>query len=76
MEFDYIYIAPPQYKQLWISTMKALDNNPGWLHEFGWVIVQIHPIEYEVVSLKNFSEFDQRKYGSTLLVFYERKVIS
>jgi 16S rRNA (guanine966-N2)-methyltransferase len=70
--FEYIYIAPPQYKQLWKRTLLSLDGNPGWLAEDAWVIVQIHPIEYEKVDLKNLAEFDQRTYGSTLLVFYER----
>jgi 16S rRNA (guanine966-N2)-methyltransferase len=69
--FEYVYIAPPQYKQLWKRTLLSLDENPGWLTEDAWVIVQIHPIEYEKVDLKNLAEFDQRKYGSTLLVFYE-----
>ena len=71
--FDYIYIAPPQYKQLWIKTIKTLDINPQWLHATGWIIVQIHPKEYEELNLENFIEFDKRKYGSTLLIFYEFK---
>ena len=35
-----------------------------------WVIVQIDPIEYESVHLNNLLEFEQRKYGSTLLLFF------
>jgi hypothetical protein len=35
------------------------------------VIVQIHPTEYKKLELTNFIEFEQRKYGSTLLVFFE-----
>jgi 16S rRNA (guanine966-N2)-methyltransferase len=70
-QFEYIYIAPPQYKQMWAQAMHLLDENPGWLTSDGWIIVQIHPVEYEILTLKNFVEFDQRKYGSTLLVFYE-----
>lgn len=69
--FDYIYIAPPQYKQLWITALQALDQNIGWLSEEPWVIVQIDPLEYEPVALNNLVEFDQRRYGSTILVFYE-----
>lgn len=69
--FDYIYIAPPQYKQLWWRALMSLDENPGWLAPGGWVIVQIHPVEFEAITLKNFREFDQRRYGSTLLIFYE-----
>jgi 16S rRNA (guanine(966)-N(2))-methyltransferase RsmD len=69
-EFDYIYIAPPQYKGLWIKSISLLDENPGWLSRDGWIIVQIHPKEYQKIEPENFSEFDKRKYGSTLLVFY------
>jgi 16S rRNA (guanine966-N2)-methyltransferase len=70
--FDYIYVAPPQYKQMWKTMMLMLDENLQWMVEDAWVVVQIHPIEYEELVLKNLQLFDERKYGSTLLVFYER----
>jgi 16S rRNA G966 N2-methylase RsmD len=73
--FDYVYIAPPQYKELWKRALLNLDDHSGWLGEDAWVIVQIHPQEYEPLSLDNLAEFEQRKYGSTLLVFYERRSI-
>jgi 16S rRNA G966 N2-methylase RsmD len=69
--FDYVFIAPPQYKDMWKRAMQSLDNNPAWLSQDAWVIVQIHPLEYEPISLSNMGEFDRRKYGSTMLVFYE-----
>jgi 16S rRNA (guanine(966)-N(2))-methyltransferase RsmD len=69
-KFEYIYIAPPQYKGLWIQTINTIDSSPGWLSDDAWVIVQIHPREYEAIKLSNLTEFDQRKYGSTLLIFY------
>jgi 16S rRNA (guanine(966)-N(2))-methyltransferase RsmD len=69
--FDYIYIAPPQYKGMWSKALIALDSQPDWLVEDGWAIVQIDPRESEPLELKNLSEFDRRKYGNTLLVFYE-----
>lgn len=69
--FDYIFIAPPQYKELWKRALSALDANPAWLAEDAWVIVQIHPIEYQDLTLNNLMEFDQRHYGSVLFVFYE-----
>jgi len=69
--FDYIYIAPPQYKGMWRQALELLETNLGWLGEDAWVIVQIHPVEYETVDLANLEEFDRRKYGSTLLVFYQ-----
>lgn len=71
--FDYIYIAPPQYKEIWVEALKKLDDNFSLLSPDGWAIVQIHPVEYKKVELVRLVEFDQRKYGSTLLVFYEIK---
>ncbi|MEW6180026.1 MAG: 16S rRNA (guanine(966)-N(2))-methyltransferase RsmD [Chloroflexota bacterium] len=70
--FDYIYIAPPQYKNMWKEILLKLDSNIHWLAEDGWVIVQIDPLEYEEISLQNLSETQQRRYGSTLLVFFEK----
>ena len=70
--FDFGYIAPPQYQGMWSKALIALDNNIGWMSDDACVIVQIHPKEYEAFSLNNLQEYDQRKYGSTLLIFYER----
>lgn len=72
-QFDYVYIAPPQYQAMWLKALNLLDENPAWLVEDAWVIVQIHPVEYEKPALANLREFEQRKYGSTLLVFYARE---
>lgn len=71
--FHYVFIAPPQYKGIWRQTLEVLDTNPGWMTSDAWVIVQIHPVEYEPVHLAQLQEFNQRKYGSTLLIFYERR---
>lgn len=70
-QFEYIYIAPPQYKQMWSTALKLVNNNMGWLTEDGTVIMQIDPTEYENIELKNLIEGEQRKYGSTLLIFYD-----
>jgi 16S rRNA (guanine966-N2)-methyltransferase len=43
----------------------------GYLRD-AWVIVQIHPREYEQVQLSNLELFEERTYGSTLLVIYRR----
>jgi 16S rRNA (guanine966-N2)-methyltransferase len=69
--FDLIYIAPPQYQELWKATLMALEANPGWLLPGGLVIVQIFPKEYEPLPLARLQLTDERKYGSTLLCFYE-----
>jgi 16S rRNA (guanine(966)-N(2))-methyltransferase RsmD len=75
-KYDYIYIAPPQYKQMWLAALHLVDEHVGWLVEDGWVIVQIHPVEIEEVTLTNLVEFDRRQYGSTLVLFYEPKTIT
>lgn len=72
-QYTFIYIAPPQYLEMWKKGMEILDNNPDWLSEDGDIIVQIHPIEYNELKLKHFEKYDLRKYGSTLLVFYQKK---
>ena len=72
--FDYIFIAPPQYKGMWIKAMEILDSNPGWLEPDGQIIVQIDPVEMQDLKFLQFDEVDQRKYGSTLLLFYEFKI--
>ena len=71
-QFEYIYIAPPQYKQMWSNALKLVDDHMDWLTEDGTVIVQIDPSEYEEVELNHLVEGEQRKYGGTLLVFYDR----
>jgi 16S rRNA (guanine(966)-N(2))-methyltransferase RsmD len=71
--YDYVYIAPPQYKSMWLNAMQALDENPNWVGPSETVIVQIHPKEFlEDIIYANFSEYDRRSYGDTLLIFYER----
>jgi 16S rRNA (guanine966-N2)-methyltransferase len=74
-KFDYIYIAPPQYKQMWITALHLVDEHIDWLVDDGWVIVQIHPVELKEIELKNLVEFDRRQYGSTVVLFYEPKDI-
>lgn len=71
--FEYIYIAPPQYQDMWQKALELVDDNMGWLSDDGWVIAQIDPKEYLELRLVNLEEFDKRKYGTTLLVFYQQK---
>jgi 16S rRNA (guanine966-N2)-methyltransferase len=71
--FEYVFIAPPQYKGLWLKALQTLDAKPAWLAGDAWVIVQMNPTEYQDLTLESLDEFDQRRYGNVLLVFYERK---
>ncbi len=79
--FDLIYVAPPQYKRLWADALLLIDERPELLrpvsgepgeeNEGGLVIVQIDPKEYERLDLGNLQETRQKRYGNTLLIFYE-----
>jgi len=70
-QYDYIYIAPPQYKGMWLKVLEILDTHQDWLSPDGWVIVQIHPKEFIPHNLAHLVEFDRRIYGSTLLLFFQ-----
>ena len=69
--FDLIYIAPPQYQGIWIEIVYLLAEKPELLSPTGQAIVQIDPKEYEQLDLKTLKEFRQKRYGNTLLVFYQ-----
>lgn len=71
LPFDFIYIAPPQYKRLWLRALEALDANPAWLPAGTTVIIQIDPREMQDCSLSHLEEYDRRRYGNTLLWFFE-----
>ena len=71
--YDMIYVAPPQYHEMAARALAMLDTSP-LLAEDGLVIVQIHPKERSAVAsvpLTRLVLSDERKYGSTLLMFYE-----
>lgn len=70
--FDTIYIAPPQYKGLWQKALLAVDTHLEHLQPDGIVVVQIDPTEREEIVLETLRPYDERKYGSTLLWFFER----
>src|SRR5437016_1937433 len=67
--FDLIYIAPPQYKNLWVKAMHQIAGRPEVLHRpsaesaehptSGLAIVQIDPKEYEFLDLGELREMRQ-----------------
>jgi len=69
--FDVIYVAPPQYRELWIKVMQIVDKAPvTYLTAGGIVVVQIDPKEYRDLALDNLALYDRRRYGNTQLCFY------
>lgn len=71
--FDVVFIAPPQYKELWSAALTAIDAAAErFLTDDGQAIVQIDPREFQEVSLQHLTLADKRRYGNTLLCFYRR----
>ncbi len=72
-EYDIIYVAPPQYHEMAARALALLDSSP-LVAAGGLVIIQIHPKERSgvaAVPLTRLKQTDERRYGSTLLMFYE-----
>ena len=70
-QFDFIYIAPPQYKDIWHKCLRALEQNAAWRNSGTRIIVQIDPKEYDAGHcFPHLARADQRTYGSTMLLFY------
>ncbi|MFL5588738.1 MAG: 16S rRNA (guanine(966)-N(2))-methyltransferase RsmD [Ktedonobacteraceae bacterium] len=74
-EYDIIYVAPPQYHEMAARALGLLDSSP-LIASSGLVIIQIHPKEragVAAVPLTSLALTDERRYGSTLLMFYTKK---
>ncbi len=70
--FDLVYVAPPQYEGLAARALSQLDATP-LTEPDGLVIVQIDPQEradLDTLPLQRLQKYDERRYGSTLLLFY------
>lgn len=70
--FDLIFVAPPQYKGIWVEAMRIIAERPHLIADEGQIIVQIDPKEYEALELTSFREVRQKRYGNTILVFYAK----
>lgn len=70
--FDLIFVAPPQYQGFWRQALEQIDQQPQLLTADGAVVVQIHHREEEPPTLTHLVEYDRRRYGSVLLLFYDQ----
>jgi 16S rRNA (guanine966-N2)-methyltransferase len=73
--YDIIYVAPPQYQEMAARALGILDSSP-LVASTGLIIIQIHPKERGAVAavpLTRLELTDERRYGSTLLLFYAVK---
>ena len=74
--YDIVYVAPPQYQSMASRAIALLDASP-LTESGGLVVAQIHPREHgdlDALALKTLEQYDERKYGSTLLRFYQHHV--
>lgn len=71
--YDMVYIAPPQYQHLAAKALEQVERLP--LTDAGALaIAQIFPkerVDFDHLPLRKFRQVDERRYGSTLLLFYE-----
>ncbi|MCL4534417.1 MAG: 16S rRNA (guanine(966)-N(2))-methyltransferase RsmD [Bacteroidetes bacterium] len=70
-QYDVVFLAPPQYQGLAVKTMERLDRWP-LLAEDALAVVQQDPKEPLPAGLANLALVDQRRYGNTILLYYER----
>ena len=73
--YDIIYVAPPQYEEMAARALTLVDSSTLFA-DGGLVIIQIHPKErpgVAAVVCKHFELTDERRYGSTLLMFYRHR---
>lgn len=72
-QYEIIYIAPPQYQHLAAKALASLDA-ASLLAPGGLAVVQIFPKErgdLDQLVLQHLRQVDERRYGSTLLLFYK-----
>jgi 16S rRNA (guanine(966)-N(2))-methyltransferase RsmD len=71
--YDIVYVAPPQYQGMAGRALAQLDARP-LTEPGGLVIVQIDPRErkdVDALEQHTLTPLDERRYGGTLLIFYE-----
>ena len=63
-QFDVIMLAPPQYGDLIVRTLKALRDHPVWTDET-LIVCQHDSSETRRIDYSAWPVFQQRKYGNT-----------
>ncbi len=68
--WDFVFIAPPQFKDMWSTALALVDRTAGVLTADGLAVVQIDPGEDRELALECLERFDQRRYGRVMLCYY------
>lgn len=73
LEFNYIYLDPPFFKEGFIQNILEKVNEANILAENGLIIIE-HEKELELEEiLYSFEKTDLRRYGSKSLSFYRKR---
>jgi 16S rRNA G966 N2-methylase RsmD len=58
---------------LWSEALEIISERPArFLTDTGIVVVQIDPREMRQLTLEGLTLYDERTYGNTTLLFFER----
>ncbi|MBU2599914.1 16S rRNA (guanine(966)-N(2))-methyltransferase RsmD [bacterium] len=68
--FDFIFVGPPQFKDLLSKTLLSLKEYPLYIPSTTIIIGQAHPKE-ELKEIPSFRLQEKRRYGNTVLLFYK-----
>jgi 16S rRNA (guanine966-N2)-methyltransferase len=72
-QFDVVFAGPPQWNDLWSTTLQAVDQRDEVLADGGLLITQLDPSEDTGdPELTVLARVDERTYGRTRLLFHER----
>ncbi|MXZ42963.1 MAG: 16S rRNA (guanine(966)-N(2))-methyltransferase RsmD [Caldilineaceae bacterium SB0666_bin_21] len=74
--WDFVFIAPPQFKDMWSTALALVDRTAGVLTADGLAVVQIDPGEDRELALEHLERFDQRRYGRVMLCYYRLRPAS
>jgi 16S rRNA (guanine966-N2)-methyltransferase len=73
--YDVVFSGPPQWEDLWATTLTAIDAQPAFLADGGVVITQLDPSEDEGdPPLQHLERVDERTYGRVRLLFHRAPV--
>ena len=68
--YEVIFVAPPQWHELWQRAVTLLDSRPGWLADGALVIAQHDPAESTALDLGRLETTDERTYARVRFTFF------
>jgi 16S rRNA (guanine(966)-N(2))-methyltransferase RsmD len=68
--YEVIFVAPPQWQELWQRAVTLLDSQPGWLADGALVIAQHDPAESTALDLGRLETTDERTYARVRFTFF------